>query len=74
MSTVPPRRPSNGPDDAPLNPALKQVHDRTYGSDHQGADPMATVSIKKDVGSYWPAIWMIATIICVIVAIVLVVF
>jgi hypothetical protein len=74
MSTVPPRRPSPAPEDAPLNPALKQVRDGSYGSDHQGADPMATVSVKKNEGSYWPAIWMIATIICVIVAIVLVVF
>jgi hypothetical protein len=58
----------------PLNPALKPVRDGTYGSDHEGTDPMATVSVKKDEGSYWPAIWAAATIICVVVAIVLLVF
>lgn len=42
--------------------------------DHEGTDPMATVSVKKDEGRYWPAIWVIATIICVIVAIILIVF
>jgi hypothetical protein len=74
MSTVPPPQPSPGPDDTPLNPALKQVRDETYGPDHQGVDPMATVSVKKDEGAYWPIIWAVVTIICVVVAIVLIVF
>lgn len=74
MSTVPPPQPGPAPDDAPLNPALKKVRDGTYGPDHEGRDPMETVSIKKDEGGYWPAVWAITTIICVIVAIVLIVF
>lgn len=75
MGTVPPLKPSAPLEgDAPLNPALKQVHDGTYGADHQGADPMTTVSVKKDEGVYWPAIWAIVTVACVIVAIVLLVF
>ncbi|MBN9037611.1 MAG: hypothetical protein WBA88_21230 [Pseudaminobacter sp.] len=74
MSTVPPPRPSSTPDASPLNPAMKQVHDATYGADHQGTDPMESVSLKKDEGAYWPVIWAAATIVCVIVAIVLIVF
>lgn len=74
MSNVTPPPESRTPDDAPLNPALKRVHDGTYSQDHEGTDPMATVSVKKDEGRYWPAIWAIATIICVIVAIILIVF
>jgi hypothetical protein len=74
MSTVPQSKPNLAPDDAPLNPALKQVRDETYGPDQEGSDPMATVSVTKDEGRYWPVIWAAVTIICVIVAIVLIVF
>jgi hypothetical protein len=70
MSNVPP----DSPDDAPLNPALKEVRDDTYGADHSGTDPMQTVSIQKEEGRHWPLIWASATIICVIVAIVLIAF
>jgi hypothetical protein len=35
---------------------------------------MATVSVKKDDGVYWPFIWAAATIVCVIVAIILIAF
>jgi hypothetical protein len=74
MSTLPPSRPNSDPDGAPLNPALKQVRDRNYGPDQRGTDPMETVSVKKDEGSYWPAVWATATLICIIVAIMLIVF
>ncbi|MGE0007725.1 MAG: hypothetical protein AB7S92_19355 [Parvibaculaceae bacterium] len=73
MSTVPPSGPDPALEDAPLNPALKQVRDKTYGPDQEGSDPMASVSVKKDEGSYWPAIWAAVTIVCVIVAVVLIV-
>lgn len=74
MSDVPPARPHPTSDDAPLNPALKQVRDDAYGPDHSGTDPMETVSVQKDEGSCWPFIWAGATIICVIVAVVLLAF
>lgn len=65
---------SHHPDNAPLNPALKQGHDSTYGPDQTGTDPMETVSVKKDEGTAWPMIWAVVTIACVIIAIVLLVF
>jgi hypothetical protein len=61
-------------DSAPLNPALKQTRDATYGPDQSGTDPMSSVSVKKDEGTAWPMIWAVTTIIGVIIAIYLVVF
>ena len=58
-------------DNAPLNPALKQERDASYGPDQSGTDPMETVSVKKDEGTAWPMIWAVVTIVCVIIAIVL---
>jgi hypothetical protein len=74
MTDIPPSPPKPATEDAPLNPALKPVLDGTYGRDHEGTDPMATVSVKKDDGVYWPFIWAAATIVCVIVAIILIAF
>lgn len=71
MSTTPPIRPSGATDDAPLNPALKKVHDDSYGPDQEGTDPMDTVSVKKDEGAAWPMIWLIVTIVCILIAIAL---
>lgn len=71
MSTTPPLRPSSAADDAPLNPALKQVRDDTYGPDQEGTDPMDTVSVKKDEGTAWPMIWLVVTIVCVIITLAL---
>ena len=73
MTTDPPTRAPHPADNAPLNPALKQVHDATYGPDQSGTDPMDTVSIKKEEGKSWPMIWAVTTIVCVIIAIVLLV-
>lgn len=73
-SNTPPADPRPSSDTAPLNPAMKQVRDKTYGPDAQGRDPMDTVSVKKDEGKHWPAIWAAATIIGVIIAIILLVF
>ncbi|GAA4135459.1 hypothetical protein ACFFTN_27110 [Aminobacter aganoensis] len=74
MSTNPPDRPAHAADSAPLNPALKQAHDATYGPDQSGTDPMATVSVKKNEGAAWPMIWAVTTIVCVIIAIALIFF
>lgn len=71
MSTIPPARPPHAADDAPLNPALKQAHDPTYGPDQSGTDPMDTVSVQKDDGASWPMIWAVVTIACVVITIVL---
>lgn len=68
------RQPTERPqttDDAPLNPALKPERDATYGPDQQGTDPMASVSVQKDEGRAWPMIWAVVTIVCVIIAILL---
>lgn len=61
-------------EEAPLNPALKQGRDASYGPDQEGTDPMETVSVKKDEGTAWPLIWATVTIVCVIIAIFLFVF
>lgn len=74
MTTKPPDRPVSASDAAPLNPAMKQVHDGTYGPDQSGTDPMETVSVKKDEGGYWPAIWAGTAIIGVVIALILLVF
>ncbi len=71
MSTVPPASPQ---DDAPLNPAMKKVHDDTYGPDHEGTDPMDSVSVQKEEGLWWPAIWAVTTIVGVIIALILIFF
>lgn len=73
MNAKRPDRPPHSADDAPLNPALKKVHDETYGPDHSGTDPMASVSVQKDEGTAWPMIWAVTTIVCVVIAIALLV-
>jgi len=52
---------------------MKQVRDQSYGPDAQGTDPMDTISVKKDEGRHWPAIWAASAIIGVIVVILLLV-
>ena len=73
-SKTPPAEPKRSSDEAPLNPAMKQVRDGTYGPDAQGTDPMDSISVKKDEGKHWPTVWAAATIIGVIIAIILLVF
>ena len=61
-----------GSDDAPLNPSLKKEVDKSYSKEDQhGTDPMSTISVKKDEGTWWPWIWAGAGIICVIVTLIL---
>lgn len=71
--SIPPRRPSQPSEDASLNPALKQVRDASYGPDQSGTDPMTTISVKKDEGTWWPAIWAASAIVGVIITILLVI-
>ena len=73
MSNEPADRPQHAADAAPLNPALKQGHDASYGPDQMGTDPMASVSVQKPEGTGWPMIWAVTTIVCVIIAIALLV-
>lgn len=73
MNTPPPVKSPRTTDD-PLNPALKQVHDSTYGPDQRGTDPMDSVSVTKDEGRAWPMIWAVTTIVSIIIAVVLLVF
>lgn len=58
--------------DAPLNPALRRQHDRSYGADHTGTDPMETVSKKgRGDGDPWPLMWAAVVILGVIATIVI---
>jgi hypothetical protein len=35
----------------------------------KGTDPMATVSVKKEEGTFWPMIWLVVTILCILITI-----
>lgn len=72
MNTRPPADPARESESASLNPSLKRAHDETYGPDQQGTDPLETISVKKDEGTAWPIIWASVTIICVLIALVLI--
>lgn len=72
MSTTPGTRPPQESDNAQLNPSLKRVHDSSYGADQKGRDPMESISLKKNEGAAWPAIWATITILCVLIAIFLI--
>lgn len=62
-------------DSAPLNPSLHKEYDASYSSENQhGTDPMETVSVKKDEGSWWPWVWASVTVVCVIAALYLLIF
>ncbi len=74
MSNTPTDRSSERSEDAALNPALKQVHDETYGTHHEATDPMSTVSVQKDEGTWWPYIWAGTAVIGVIIAAILIIF
>lgn len=74
MDKAAPAKPPHGSDNATLNPALKQVHDATYGPDQSGTNPMDKVSVQKEEGAAWPMIWAVVTIACVIITIALVFF
>lgn len=71
MTETPPLKPVPPPEEAPLNPALKPVHDATYGPDQKGTDPMATISVKKEEGAAWPIIWAVVTLLCILITIAL---
>lgn len=73
MSTTPPQKPANAPASgtAPLNPALKQGHDGSYGPDQQGRDPMETISVRKPEGEGWSIAWAVVVIAGVLIALVL---
>lgn len=72
MNRIPGTEPPQDSEGAPLNPSLKQVRDDSYGPDQEGRDPMDSVSVKKDEGTVWPVIWAVITILCVLLALVLV--
>lgn len=74
MTSTPPSNPTRGDDQPPLNPALKQVRDASYGPQHSGTDPMSTISVQKDEGRNWPLIWATVTIVCVLIAAALILF
>lgn len=58
----------------PLNPALRKVHDDSYGEEHTGTDPMETVSKRRGGdGGPWPLIWAAVVILCVVATIILIV-
>lgn len=58
------------PEEAPLNPALKQQTDRTYDTDVSTPAPIDTASASEGEGEGWPWVWLIVTIVCIIAAII----
>lgn len=54
--------------DARLNPELRAVRDESYGPDQQGRDPMASVSVKPEKKRFWPMVWAIVTLACILIA------
>lgn len=61
--------PRSGPDDAPLNPALKSRTETVYDTESRSAAPFDTTSAKEDEGEGWPVVWLIVTLISVVLAI-----
>lgn len=55
------------PEDAPLNPALKQQTDRTYDAASTPA-PIDTTSASEGEGEGWPWVWLVVTLVCIIAA------
>ncbi|MDT9600884.1 hypothetical protein [Sphingosinicella rhizophila] len=61
--------PTDRPEEAPLNPALKSRTDTTYNTSTTTPAPFDTASAKEGEGKGWPIIWLVVTLICVALAI-----
>lgn len=57
-----------------LNPALKQRTEHTYNTTTSSPAPVDSTSVQQEEGRAWPAIWLIATVVSVIIAVYLIFF
>ena len=55
----------------PLNPALKSTTETVYDTEHSSPPPIDTTSAQEGEGESWPVVWLIVTVICVALAILL---
>jgi hypothetical protein len=60
--------------DADLNPALRERRETAYDTTHSTPPPAESASVQRDEGSAWPAIWLVVTVLCVVIAIYLIFF
>jgi hypothetical protein len=63
---------SEPPKDPDLNPALRQRREETYDTTHPTPPPADSASVQKEEGTAWPAIWLIVTILCAVIAVYLI--
>lgn len=52
-----------------LNPKLKSGEDTRHNTETPTRPPADSTSVQREEGRAWPAIWLVVTVICVIVAI-----
>lgn len=57
-----------------LNPALKQRTEHAHDTTTSSPAPVDSASVQREEGRAWPAIWLIATVISVMIALYLVFF
>jgi hypothetical protein len=61
------------PDHA-LNPALRERREETHDTTHSTPPPADSASVQREEGVAWPAIWLVVTIVCVVIAVYLLFF
>lgn len=57
-----------------LNPALKMRTDNIFDTTHPTPAPVESASVQREEGKAWPAVWLIATLVCTAIAIYLIFF
>lgn len=57
-----------------LNPALKQRTEHVHNTTTSSPAPVDSTSVQREEGKAWPAIWLIATAVSVVIAVYLVFF
>lgn len=62
------------PPDPELNPALRQRHEAAHDTAHTTPPPIDSASVQREEGLAWPAIWVVVTVLCVLIAIYLIFF
>lgn len=55
-----------------LNPALKQTTEYTHDTTKSSIAPVDSASVQRDEGKAWPMIWLLATAVCVLIAVYLI--
>jgi hypothetical protein len=62
------RKPDTG-----LNPALRQRRETLHDAEPT-PPPAESASVQKEEGRAWPAIWLVVTVLCAVIAIFLIFF